>query len=79
MEIKDTGDGIRKKDYNLIFNFFSQVNRDLLKRQQGSGIGLALCKMIINAHKGSIGFKSKLKSGSTFWFKLPMNGAPTDK
>lgn len=78
-EIKDTGDGIRKKDYNLIFNFFSQVNRDLLKRQQGSGIGLALCKMIINAHKGSIGFKSKLKSGSTFWFKLPMNGAPTDK
>lgn len=77
-EIKDTGDGIRKKDYNLIFNFFSQVNRDLLKRQQGSGIGLALCKMIINAHKGSIGFKSKLKSGSTFWFKLPMNGAPRE-
>lgn len=78
-EIKDTGDGIRKKDYNLIFNFFSQVNRDLLKRQQGSGIGLALCKMIINAHKGSIGFKSKLKSGSTFWFKLPMNGAPREE
>lgn len=78
-EIKDTGDGIRKKDYSLIFNFFSQVNRDLLKRQQGSGIGLALCKMITTAHKGSIGFKSKLKSGSTFWFKLPMNGAPTDK
>lgn len=77
-EIKDTGDGIRKKDYNLIFNFFSQVNRDLLKRQQGSGIGLALCKMIINAHKGSIGFKSKLKSGSTFWFKLPMNWAPRE-
>lgn len=40
-EIKDSGDGIRKKDYGKIFNFFSQVNRDQLKRQQGSGVGLA--------------------------------------
>ena len=70
-EIKDSGDGIRKKDYDKIFNFFSQVNRNQLKRQQGSGVGLALCKMIVNAHKGEIGFKSRLNSGSTFWFTLP--------
>lgn len=71
-EIKDSGDGIRKKDYEQIFNFFSQVNRNQLKRQQGSGVGLALCKMIVNAHKGDIGFKSRLHYGSTFWFKLPV-------
>ena len=70
-EIKDSGDGIRKKDYDKIFNFFSQVNRNQLKRQQGSGVGLALCKMIVNAHRGEIGFKSRLNSGSTFWFVLP--------
>lgn len=70
-EIKDSGDGIRKKDYSQIFNFFSQVNRNQFKRQQGSGVGLALCKMIVNAHNGEIGFKSKLNHGSTFWFKLP--------
>ena len=73
-EIKDSGDGIRKKDYEKIFNFFSQVNRDKLKRQQGSGVGLALCKVITNAHHGDIGFKSRLNSGSTFWFSLPQYG-----
>jgi len=74
-EIKDSGDGIRKKDYGKIFNFFSQVNRDKLKRQQGSGVGLALCKVIANAHGGDIGFKSRLNSGSTFRFSIPAFGA----
>ena len=71
-EIKDTGDGISKKDYAKIFNFFSQVNRSQLKRQQGSGLGLALCKTIAKAHGGDIYFKSRLNTGSTFWFALPM-------
>ncbi len=70
-EITDTGDGIRKRDYDKIFNFFSQVNRNQLKRQQGSGVGLALCKKIAEAHGGKIGFKSKLNHGSTFWFTIP--------
>ena len=70
-EIKDTGDGISKKDYNKIFKFFSQVNQDQLKRQQGSGVGLFLCKTIVDAHKGHIDFKSRLNYGSTFWFTLP--------
>ena len=74
-EIKDSGDGIRKKDYDKIFNFFSQVNRNTLKRQQGSGVGLALCKVIANAHRGDIGFKSRLNNGSTFWFSIPQCGA----
>ena len=73
-EIKDSGDGIRKKDYDKIFNFFSQVNRNKLKRQQGSGVGLALCKVIATAHHGDIGFKSRLNNGSTFWFSLPSQG-----
>ena len=71
-DITDTGDGISKRDHEKIFNFFSQVNRSQLKRQLGSGIGLALCKKIIDAHKGEISFKSKLKKGSCFWFGLPI-------
>jgi len=73
-EIIDTGDGISKKDYEKIFDFFSQVNRNQLKRQLGSGVGLALCKMITQAHKGEIDFKSHIKKGSSFWFSLPING-----
>jgi len=71
-EITDTGDGIRKDDYDKMFGFFSQVNKNQLKRQQGSGIGLALCKVITEAHLGEINFKSEIKKGSCFWFNLPL-------
>lgn len=71
-EVTDTGDGISKRNYDKIFNFFSQVNRSQLKRQLGSGVGLALCKMITDAHKGEINFKSQIKKGSSFWFSLPI-------
>lgn len=71
-EITDTGDGISKRDYEKIFDFFSQVNRNQLKRQLGSGVGLAICKMITDAHKGEIDFKSQIKKGSSFWFSLPI-------
>lgn len=72
-EVADTGDGISKRNYDKIFDFFSQVNRSQLKRQLGSGVGLAICKMIIDAHKGEINFKSQIKKGSSFWFSLPMS------
>lgn len=71
-EITDTGDGISKKNYDKIFDFFSQVNRSQLKRQLGSGIGLALCKRIVDSHHGKISFKSQIKKGSSFWFSLPI-------
>lgn len=71
-DITDTGDGISKRNYDKIFDFFSQVNRSQLKRQLGSGVGLAICKMITDAHKGEINFKSKIKKGSSFWFSLPI-------
>ena len=70
-EIKDTGDGISKRDMAKIFNFFTQVNRNQLKRQQGSGVGLAICRKILNAHGGKIFVKSRLHYGSTFWFTIP--------
>lgn len=71
-EISDTGDGINKRNQEKIFDFFSQVNRNQLKRQLGSGVGLALCKMIVKTHGGDINFKSKLHKGSCFWFSLPL-------
>lgn len=72
-EITDTGDGISKKNHEKIFDFFSQVNRNQLKRQLGSGVGLALCKKILHAHHGTINFRSQIKKGSCFWFSLPLS------
>lgn len=78
-EIRDKGDGISKKDITKIFNFFTQVNRSELKRQQGSGVGLALCRKILQAHGGEIYVKSKLHQGSTFWFTIPLKHKSTSK
>lgn len=72
-EITDYGDGIDESNYNVIFEFFAQSNDDIYKRQMGSGIGLALCKSIVEAHGGEIGVTSKLGEGSTFRFYLPLN------
>ena len=71
-EITDYGDGIEESNYNVIFEFFAQTNDNIYKRHMGSGIGLALCKSIIEAHNGQIGVKSKLGEGSTFHFLLPI-------
>lgn len=75
-EIKDRGDGISKKDQAKIFNFFTQVNRSQLKRQQGSGVGLALCRKIVRSHGGEIFVKSKLHYGSKFCFTIPQKNPP---
>lgn len=71
-EITDYGDGIEEVNYELIFDFFAQSNQDIFKRQMGSGIGLALCKSIVEAHLGEIKVSSILGEGSTFSFRIPI-------
>lgn len=74
-EITDSGDGIDESNCSVIFEFFAQANHDIIKRQMGSGIGLALCKSIVEAHNGKISVDSKLGIGSTFKFYLPLEKA----
>ena len=71
-EITDYGDGIEEIDINIIFDFFSQTTNDTTKRQMGSGIGLALCKSIVDAHQGNIYVNSILGEYTTFTFSLPL-------
>lgn len=71
-EVRDTGVGIALEDRARLFQPFSQLMTEGPKG--GSGLGLSICKAIIEAHGGTIGVDSAPGEGSTFWFALP--GAP---
>lgn len=68
--ISDTGIGIAEKSLDKIFDRFYQV--DSMDNQKGTGIGLALAKSIIEAHKGKISVRSTEGEGATFIVELPL-------
>lgn len=70
-QIKDTGVGIAKKDYDVVFREFGRVEGDKIKQVQGTGLGLALTKRLVNLHGGEIWFESKWGNGTTFFFTIP--------
>jgi signal transduction histidine kinase len=74
VSVRDSGIGIRQEDREKLFKVFSQVDSSASRQQQGTGLGLALCKQFVEMHGGSIGAESVLGEGSTFWFILPVEG-----
>ena len=74
--VSDTGVGINEEDADKIFDRFYQV--DSVDNQKGTGIGLALAKGIIEAHKGKISVKSTAGKGSSFIVELPLGDRHID-
>jgi signal transduction histidine kinase len=74
VSVRDSGIGIRPEDTAKLFKVFSQVDSSASRQQQGTGLGLALCKQFVELHGGSIGAESIPGEGSTFWFILPVEG-----
>ena len=64
---EDTGSGIPKDKLEKIFERFFKVNEYI----QGAGIGLSICKAIVNKCEGKIGVESQEGKGSTFWIWVP--------
>lgn len=78
--VEDTGIGIAETDCERIFESFQQGGRRESNRLiEGTGLGLTLCKRILELHGGRIGVKSEVDQGSRFTFVLPVhqsNGSP---
>lgn len=70
--VKDNGTGIDPEFIDKIFNIYASQDAD---EQKGYGLGLALCKIIVEKMGGTIRVKSSLGNGSTFTFTLPFNGS----
>jgi signal transduction histidine kinase len=71
ISVKDEGPGMDEHTKNHVFEKFFQAEGE--KKQQGFGLGLAICRMIVESHGGTIGVESAPGEGSTFWFDLPLS------
>lgn len=69
-EITNEGKEIVEEKHGEIFDFFAMGSSENHKARESSGIGLALCKVIVEAHNGVIDYQTS-NHGSTFWFALP--------
>lgn len=70
-EVRDNGPGIPQKDLPHIFKRFYRVQKDRARKSGGSGLGLSICQLIVEAHKGIIEAESEIGKGSVFRVRLP--------
>ena len=73
ISVTDTGIGIAEEDLPQLFEKFKQVSDTLKTNQKGTGLGLPICKQIVDYHGGEITVESQLGKGTTFTVKLPIN------
>lgn len=72
VSVKDSGVGIAPVDQPKVFEKFKQVGDTLTDKPKGTGLGLPICKEIVEHHGGRIWVESQLGDGSTFFFTVPV-------
>ncbi|KIK56435.1 hypothetical protein GYMLUDRAFT_47200 [Collybiopsis luxurians FD-317 M1] len=74
IEVSDTGSGIRPQDMiqSKLFSAFNQTEQGRQQGGKGTGLGLALVRLIVKLSGGRLGVRSKVGEGSTFWVELPL-------
>ena len=68
VNITDTGKGIKKEDQKLVWNRYFRINKRHRREENGTGIGLAIVREILEANNIEYGIDSKINKGTTFWF-----------
>ena len=79
ISVKDSGIGIAEKSIDKIFESFEQAEINTTRHYGGTGLGLTLCKKLINMMGGDLHVKSKLGEGSDFYFNVKMKRVSEDK
>jgi signal transduction histidine kinase len=75
--VEDNGAGIAPADLPKLFRKFQQIDSGSTRKVGGTGLGLVISKGIVEQHGGQIGVTSAPGRGSTFWFTVPVVGAPS--
>ena len=70
--VRDYGEGIGPHDLPKLFRKFSQIDSSATRKAGGTGLGLVICKGIVEQHGGKIWVESTAGEGSTFYFTLPL-------
>lgn len=77
--VSDCGIGIKAEDVSKLFQPFTQLKTGTNREYEGSGLGLSISRKIIELLHGTIGVESKLGTGSTFTFTIPLNQEKTKR
>ncbi len=72
IDVADTGIGIARQHHDLIFEQFTQLNRENDQQFGGTGLGLAICRSLVRAMRGDVSVTSEIGAGSTFTVTLPL-------
>jgi len=73
--VKDNGKGIPKEKQENLFKKFYQIDTSLKRSHGGTGLGLVICKGIVEALGGTMWLESEVGQGTTFWFSISNNGS----
>ena len=75
--VRDQGPGVAEADRPRLFADFSQLDSGLAKRAEGAGLGLSICRRIVEGLGGAIGVETAEGGGAAFWFEIPLRPVET--
>ena len=73
VQIEDHGKGIAEEDIEKIWDRYFKVDKKHMRTTTGSGLGLSICKEILELHEAKYGVSSEINKGSTFYFEFPID------
>lgn len=73
VSVRDQGIGIRRENFEILFDEFRQVDGSLTREYNGTGLGLAISKKLVELYGGKIWLESQIGVGTTFYFTLPLS------